>query len=116
MPPGPLLFGGDHGDSGQVYDDTWTFDGAGWTQLQVVGPSGRAGAVMAPLNGRHLRHVRDFQDVLPLSRPEARVGQGQDGRPLGTETGAPAPEGLERASRLRGAAVPQPRRSRRART
>jgi Galactose oxidase, central domain len=38
--------------TGQVFDDTWAFDGASWTQLQVIGPSGRAGAVMVPLNGK----------------------------------------------------------------
>lgn len=53
-----LLFGG-QGREGEVwvkYDDTWTWDGAEWTQLQVAGPTPRVGANIAydPLRDRVL--------------------------------------------------------------
>jgi N-acetylneuraminic acid mutarotase len=32
--------------------DTWTWNGAGWKELNVSGPSPRAGAGMAPLGGK----------------------------------------------------------------
>jgi len=44
-----LLFGGGRiVDSRSVrYDDTWTWDGSDWTQLQVTGPTARTGANIA---------------------------------------------------------------------
>jgi N-acetylneuraminic acid mutarotase len=47
---GAVLFGGAGRDS--VLSDTWRWDGAGWTQLQVTGPPARFAAVMAPLDGK----------------------------------------------------------------
>ncbi len=41
-------------DNAGMLADTWTFNGAAWTQVNVTGPSGAAGrgnAVMAPLDG-----------------------------------------------------------------
>ncbi len=32
--------------------DTWTFDGTAWTEVHAKGPSARAGAAMAALNGK----------------------------------------------------------------
>jgi hypothetical protein len=40
-----VLFGG--GDAHGEFGDTWTFDGAKWTQLNVTGPSPRACAKMS---------------------------------------------------------------------
>jgi N-acetylneuraminic acid mutarotase len=45
-----LLFGGTT-RAGSI-SDTWTWDGSAWTELHVIGPSARSGAVMAPLGGR----------------------------------------------------------------
>jgi hypothetical protein len=46
-----VLFGGErgHGESpgGKALSDTWTWDGASWTEQHVVGPPARSGAVMA---------------------------------------------------------------------
>lgn len=43
-----VLFGG---AAGEVWPaDTWTWDGATWTKLDVVGPSARDNAMMAALN------------------------------------------------------------------
>ena len=48
-----VLFGGDFGDSGQVFDDTWTYDGTEWREARVgtPRPSSRTGAALAPLAG-----------------------------------------------------------------
>lgn len=48
-----VLFGGDDG-TGTGLDDTWTYDGATWTQVAVAGPrpSPRAGAQMVPVLSR----------------------------------------------------------------
>jgi len=52
-PSSVVLFGGTRNDgTGTVLADTWTWDGAGWTQAKVPGPPGRYGAVMAPLRGQ----------------------------------------------------------------
>jgi N-acetylneuraminic acid mutarotase len=42
-----ILFGGAGADDDLA--DTWTFDGTSWAQLDVVGPSARDSAAMAPL-------------------------------------------------------------------
>jgi N-acetylneuraminic acid mutarotase len=50
-----VLFGGDGGGltSPHTYlADTWTWNGTAWTQLDVTGPPPRAGAMMAPVNGK----------------------------------------------------------------
>ena len=49
-----VLFGGfdDTNDVGDTLADTWTWDGAEWTQLDVTGPSTRAPAAMSSLNGK----------------------------------------------------------------
>jgi N-acetylneuraminic acid mutarotase len=50
-----VLFGGyNYGSSGSgaFYSDTWTWNGAAWTQLSVTGPSARCDAVMAPFDGK----------------------------------------------------------------
>ena len=44
-----VLFGG--WAASEELADTWTWDGAVWTQRSVVGPSERSGTVMAPLGG-----------------------------------------------------------------
>jgi hypothetical protein len=47
-----ILFGGTPFDgSGGPVADTWSWDGARWTELSVAGPGPRANAVMAPLDG-----------------------------------------------------------------
>ena len=50
-----VLFGGASGDwrtpGTPLLGDTWTWNGTRWTQHQVVGPSPRAAAVTATLNG-----------------------------------------------------------------
>jgi N-acetylneuraminic acid mutarotase len=50
-----VLFGGEvlveDGDHTSLAD-TWTWNGAAWTQMTVTGPSAREYAVMAPLNGK----------------------------------------------------------------
>ena len=49
-----VLFGGKSGDAaspgGPLLGDTWTWNGASWTQLDVEGPSARVGAAMATLD------------------------------------------------------------------
>ena len=53
-----VLFGGTTApDSGissvaQYLSDTWTWDGATWSQLNVSGPTPRCCGAMAPLNGK----------------------------------------------------------------
>src|SRR5580658_4430142 len=44
-----VLFGGD--SEGEYAQQSWIWNGATWTLVSVAGPSSRAGAVMAPLNG-----------------------------------------------------------------
>ena len=47
-----LLFGGVGGESANVpLDDTWTFDGTQWRQVNAAGPSARSGALAATLHG-----------------------------------------------------------------
>ncbi len=46
-----LLFGGVTGD-GTILGDTWTWDGAGWTQHNVPGPAVRSSGVAAALGGK----------------------------------------------------------------
>lgn len=41
-----VLFGGVN-DGNTTLGDTWTFDGAAWTQLNIAGPPARYLAVMA---------------------------------------------------------------------
>lgn len=50
-PAGIVLFGG-QGPSGTLLGDTWVFDGATWSPRDVSGPSARAGAAAATLNGK----------------------------------------------------------------
>jgi hypothetical protein len=45
-----VLFGGS--GPGQVYDETWEWDGMAWIQRKAVGPAGRTGAEMAALGGK----------------------------------------------------------------
>jgi hypothetical protein len=47
-----ILFGGDADgvDLGSL-SDTWAWNGVAWTEIRVAGPTGRSGAVAAPLNG-----------------------------------------------------------------
>jgi hypothetical protein len=40
-----LIFGGEDG-SGNVLDETWSWDGTTWTQLDVMGPPPRVGAAL----------------------------------------------------------------------
>jgi hypothetical protein len=42
-----VLFGGI--GAGGALDDTWTFDGAQWTQVTTPGPSAREGHAMATI-------------------------------------------------------------------
>jgi hypothetical protein len=45
-----VLFGGNAAMGayyGQSLSDTWTWDGAGWTEKMIAGPSPRAFAAMA---------------------------------------------------------------------
>ena len=46
-----VLFGGTDPDSLGVQDDTWTWDGATWTRVNVAGPSARYSAAMATVGG-----------------------------------------------------------------
>ena len=48
LAPNGVLFGG-YGQIGDYLSDTWTWDGAAWSELQVAGPSGRVGAAMTSL-------------------------------------------------------------------
>jgi Galactose oxidase, central domain len=41
-----ILFGGD-ASGGQLFDDTWEWDGKHWTQVSDIGPSSRSGHAMA---------------------------------------------------------------------
>ncbi|HEY1690805.1 MAG TPA: hypothetical protein VGG39_01505 [Polyangiaceae bacterium] len=51
-----ILFGGKNESiavrGGTMFGDTWTWDGSRWKQLDVQGPSARAGASMAMLDGK----------------------------------------------------------------
>jgi hypothetical protein len=48
-----ILFGGFRAGTGGIdLGDTWSFDGTGWTQLTITGPSARRLFGMATLNGK----------------------------------------------------------------